>query len=129
MSFGVYVAYDSKRDRFELQFHAASDDAAKREFCSWFREFIRPSRWEKRKVGRFTLWKLGTAENMNGEVVKLPKPVILMFDDEVRMDWQWFWMSDPPACEADDEWLKAEFARLDGIDAERLARRGNQGFE
>lgn len=128
MSVGVYVAYDSKRDRFELQFRASSDEAAKREFCSFFREFIRPSRWEKRKLGRFSLFKLGHQEGPNDPVVKLPKPVCLMLDEDVRMDWQWFWMAEPPASEEDDKWLAAEYARLDALDAERIARRGNQGL-
>lgn len=126
MKYGCYVGYDTKRDRFVMDFQAASDDVAKREFCNWYRAMVRPSRWEHRKLMRYSLCKLGYAEARVGPREYLPKPLVLMWDEEVRMSHSWFWMADPPANASEDAELEAEFDRLDGLDAARLARRGNQ---
>lgn len=126
MAFGVYLAYDVKRDRFVMDFQAADDAAAKEEFSSWYRTTTRLSRWEHRKLLRYNLWRIGEADSRNGPERKLPKPLLLMWDEEVRLSWSWFWMSDPPCNEEEDEWSRREFERLDALDAARLARRGNQ---
>lgn len=128
MRYGVYCVYDMKRDRFVNEVQCASDDVAMREFESWYRTMVRPSRWETRKLGRYFLVKIAYADSRsrNGPEEKLPKPVVLMLDDDVRMSWSWFWMADPPANEAEDAELLADFERMDAVDAARLARRGNQ---
>lgn len=125
MRFGLYVNYDSKRDRFVQMFEAASDDAAKNEFCFWYRAVVRPSRWEKRKLLRYALFLQAYVENR--VTTWLDKPVFLMWDEDVRMSHSWFWMADPPANAVEDEALEAEFDRLNALDAARLARRDNQG--
>lgn len=66
------------------------------------------------------------ADVVDGRPVFYERPVRLMDDDEVRLSYGYFRMCDPPNDEKEDAELEAEFDRLDGLDAARLARRGNQ---
>lgn len=123
--FGVYVAYDEKRDRFVLDFHAVSDEEAKREFVSWYRIMTRPSRWETRKLYRYHLFKLGTAYRKDAEFL-FKRPVHLMSDADVTLSWDVFVMSDPPATPEEAIACRAEFERVKALDDARIARKGNQ---
>lgn len=119
-----YVVWDDNRKRYALEFRAFSDEKAVMEFCSWYNRLVRPSRWSERKFGRyFLLWQ---SRIVRGMPEFLEKPVILMEDDEVRLSYELFRLSDPPATDAEQEALDRDFEALDAVDRERLARRGNR---
>lgn len=129
-----YVVYDFRRKRIAAHFavYAAdwksADELAKREFSQWYRMIVRVSRWEHRKFFRYFLQREGVrAGGRNGEIELFPvKDSDVMEDIEVRMSYTWFRMADPPNNEAEEAELEAEFDRLDGLDAARLARIANQ---
>lgn len=117
MTDGFYIVWDSVRDRMPHEFVAVSDDAAMQEFCSWYNLLIPISRWEKRRVARYFLAKVGTVED--GEKRRFVRPVIINEDWEVELDEFRFRMSDPPVNAAEEAEDAAEFARLRALDAER----------
>lgn len=119
-----FSAYDGNRDRIVMDFRAFSDELAREEFSAWYRGIVRSDRWERRILGRYVLFRF--ARVVDGAEVKLPKPVVVMVDDDVRLSWSRFLLADPPEDDAAYEWLEREFERLDALDRERLARRGNQ---
>lgn len=122
---GVYVGYDSKRDRYVLDFQAASDEAAKVEFGNWYRGLVTPSKWEHRVLLRYALFRIGSTDAQGAEVL-LAKPVCILWDEDVRLSYMAMFHFDPPSTDAEMAELDAEFARLDALDAARIARRGNE---
>lgn len=119
-----YVIYDYKRDRDVMEFDAFSDEVAKREFSGFYNERIGTARWEARKFGRYFLFK--HAKYVDGVRKWLGEPVMVMVDDEVRLSRQRWFMADPPSTPEEWEEDQREYDRLNGLDAARLARRGNQ---
>lgn len=119
-----YIVFDANRRRVSLEFDAFSDEKAREEFSSWYNRIVRPSRWEARKFGRYWLYRECRVVGRDRQY--LEKPVRLMCDDEVRLSYWMFRMSEPPNDDAEQAELDAEFERLDKLDRERLARRGNQ---
>ena len=93
-----YVVWDDNRKRYALEFRAFSDEKAKEEFSSWYNRIVRPSRWATRKFGRYYLLKL--CRVVRGVEEFLAEPPILMEDDEVRLSYWLFRLSDPPCDDA-----------------------------
>lgn len=119
-----YVVWDDYRKRYAYEFRAFSHEKAKEEFSVWYNRIVRPSRWATRKFGRyFLVWLSNVVDRMDEF---LEEPVFLMDDDEVRLSYWMFRMSDPPATDAEQEELDRDFEVLDAADRERLARRRNQ---
>lgn len=117
-----FVSYDTRRHIFIQEFEAASDEAARSEF-SWFYRARIGGAWEHREFGRYVLLHVGFLTD--GVPSSLPDPRIVMLDDEVRLDYERFMLADPPETPAAEAEAEAEFARLDALDAERLARKAN----
>lgn len=114
-----YAIYDEKRDRYVKIFDADGDKSAMEEFCFTYRMLVRPPNWEKRKLGRYFLVGNGKTE---AGVFKADNSVrVVMQDVEVRLEYEWFRMEDPPHDDAASAALDAEYARLDAIDEARLA--------
>lgn len=120
-----YVIYDGKRDRWCLEFRAISDDVAFDEFSRWYNVLVRPSRWEKRKLGRYVLIKEGDV--VDGKTSYYHEPMLIMGDLEVRLSFEYFWHCDPPSCPEDDVEIETEFKRLDDLDVARIERNRNSG--
>lgn len=111
-----YVIYDYKRRRSVMDFRAYSDGAAIEEFSAFYREVIGGAKWEHRKVDRYYLVRV----DKDGDT-----PVV-MEDWQVRLSFERFFLADPPSNEADLVEIEREFARLDALDVERIARRSNR---
>lgn len=118
---GVYMVYDFKRDLELQRYEGVSPEVAMREFSLFYREAVRD--WERRKFGRYYLFKIGVV--LDGLPVLAEKPSLVMEDDEVRLTFHKLFMGDPPNGEAEYAALEREFERLDALDAARLARKAN----
>lgn len=121
--FGRFVTYDAKRHVFIQEFEAPDDASARSEFSYFYRAKIGGAHWEHRKFGRFLLLQVG--ELVDGEPSSFPKPRVVMVDDEVRLDFDRFFLADPPPDAASEAEVWAEFNRLDALDAARLSRKAN----
>lgn len=121
--FGYFV-WDTKRNRECFEFDAFGDEVAKREFSGFYNERIGTARWETRKFGRYILFRVARYEG--GRRVLIDDPPVVMEDDEVRLSADRWFLADPPSTDAEFEEDQREFDRLDGLDAARLARRGNR---
>jgi len=120
---GRYVTYDLKRDVFIQEFEAFDDASACAEFSYFFRHRIGSDGWEHRSFGRYFLMHVGSL--LDGELSSFPQPRVVMLDDEVRLDFETYWLADPPCDEASERSCEAEFDRLNRLDAERLERKAN----
>lgn len=114
-----YYVYDFRRNSEAEEFWCESDELAVEEFAVWFNMVV--SSWETRTLGRYFLFR--DEVDAHGEWV--PPSSFLGVDEDVRLNRHWFFMRNPPHCEAAERALVAEFDRLDKVDADRLIERGN----
>lgn len=113
-----FVVFDVRRCRVAEYIVCADVEVARAEFASWYNMIVRPDRWEGRKLGRFFLMLDGDGGS-----------AVVMSDEDVRLDAEYFRFCDPPHDARSEAELAARIARLDALDAARLLARGNEGPE
>lgn len=109
-----YDVFDMKRKRTVMAFESFSDEKAFQEFGMFVREVIGGKRWEQREVDRYYLLRPDDGDEIVAE------------DWQVRLDWERWFFADPPANDKELEEDRAEFARLDALDVERIRQRANR---
>lgn len=122
-TYTIYAIYDFKRDLMMDDMLFSDEQSARDEFSARYNALTK--NWLKRAIDRYVLVRLG--QRVDGVEHPCEKPVLLMWDVEVKLDYERFFAADPPFDEASEAAIEAEYDRLCSVDAERLARRRNIG--
>lgn len=115
-----YVVFDLEQDRNAAEFERYEDAHAIEEFEMFYCERIGSKNWETRTFHRYFLVK--TALVVGCEYRRLPEPVGIMEDWQVRIGYRRFRMADPPIDDEAEKALEAEFDRIDALDVARIER-------